>query len=204
MKLTQLEKIEQLQLKKNRKELYSIDVSNEITGTTLQLDLYANTSEDALLLARRISKRSEKSFITDINLNLTEVKNNKLGLILPWKNPVNKRSVNAAIKMPLKRSFSLIKDISLATKGSNQIQMSTLTDEALQKMKTTCLKHNFVSLLLLFVGVYIYFVGASDTTNNLSVMMCLVVSVTNFIKTRKAQQLIVIEQITRNHIKVNG
>jgi hypothetical protein len=204
MMFTQLEKIEQKRLMKKGADHYTVEVSNDITKETQIVSLYAESEEHAIMLSRRLSKRSENNLMTDLNFNLKEIKDNKLGLILPWKDPVNKRSVNTAIKMPLKRSKNIVKDILVAAKGTNSIEVSSLTDEQLLAMKTSCLKNNFVSLMLLIVGIYIYFSASTDGVNILSIALCAVVSITTYIKTRRASQIIKIEEITREHLWKNN
>jgi hypothetical protein len=201
MKLTQIEKIEQNRLRKKRADIYTVEVENEVTKESITVDLYANSSEDALILARRISKRSEKDMLQELSFDLREIKQNKLGLIFPWKDPVNQRSVKNAINMPLKRSKNMIRDIVSSTKGRNIIHVDELSADDISKMKTTNVKTNFVSLILFVVAIYIYFIGSGENTNYLSVALCLVVSVTSFIKTHKAKSIIETYEITNEHIR---
>ncbi|MFT7006666.1 MAG: hypothetical protein ACJAXJ_001174 [Colwellia sp.] len=196
MTLTQFEKIEQRRLKKLGANLYQIDVENEKTKETIDIELFAESQENALLLARRISKRSERNLFKDLNFDFREIKQNKLGLIFPWKDPVNIRSVDKAININLKRSKSMIRDIVSATNGNNQIDVNELSDNNLQKMKTANVKNKFVSLLCFVIGLYLFFNGSS----HLSTGLCLVFSLITYIKTRNAEQIIKQVEITREHI----
>lgn len=200
MTFTQIEKMEQRRLKKSGADLYQIAVENEKTNETISIGLYAESPDDALLLARRISKRSERNLMKDLNFDFREIKQNKWGLILPWKDPVNIRSVDKAINMPWKRSKSMIRDIVTASTGKNKIDVNELSDKELLEMKTANVKNNFVSLLFLVIGLYIYFTGSS----HLSAGLCLTYSVTTYIKTRNAQQVIKQVEITREHIGTKG
>lgn len=197
MIFTQIERIEQNSLKNSGAKFYQIDVENEKTQKTIHVNLYANSEEEALLLARRISKRSERNLFKDLNFDFREIKQNKLGLILPWKDPVNIRSVDKAINMPLKRSKNMIRDIISASNGLNQIDVNKLKNDEIQTMKTANVKSNFVSLLFGVIGVCLYFTGAS----HLSTSLCLVFSLITYIKTRNAQQIIKQVEITREHIR---
>lgn len=201
MIFTQIEKIEQKRLNKAGADIYSVNVENEVTGKVIDIDVYAESEDDALMLARRVSKRTERDLFKDLNFDIREIKNNKAGLFLPWKDPVNRRSVDKAIIMPLKRSKNIIRDIVAATNGANKIKINNMTNEQILEMKTACLKSNFVSLILLIVAIYIYFIGSGENVNYLSVGLCLVVSVTSYIKTRKTMAIIKVEEITRQHIR---
>lgn len=197
---TQIEKMEQGRLRKAGANLYTIDVTNDSTNETIEVKVFSESDSDALLLARRISKRTERTLLEDLNFDIREIKDNKLGLLLPWKDPVNKRSVNTAIRLPLNRSKNLIVDIMKATKGKNTIHTSELDDVQLSEMKSACMINNFISLILLIVGFYIYFNAAEGQSYSLSVALCFVVSITTYIKTRKSLAIIKIEEISRQHI----
>ncbi|MFT6778535.1 MAG: hypothetical protein ACJAV1_002475 [Paraglaciecola sp.] len=201
MIFTQIERIEQNRLRKAGAAIYTVNVENESTGKEIDLDIYAECEDDALMLARRVSKRSERDLFKDLNFDLSEIKNNKAGLILPWKDPVNRRSVNQAINMPLKRSKNIIRDIVAAATGTNTIKITELSNDKILEIKTACLKSNFVSLILFIVAIYIYFIGSGENINYLSVGLCLVVSLTSYVKTRKTMAIIKVEEITRHHIR---
>jgi hypothetical protein len=198
---TQLEKREQKRLKSANADLYTIDVSNEATQGLVEVKVYAESEGDAILLARRISKRTERDLLTDLNFDIREIKQNKLGLILPWKDPVNKRSVNSSIKMPLKRSKNIIKDIISASTGRNRISVAELSQKQILDMKTACMKSNFVSLILFIAGIYILIVSSPENMNFLSAGLCLVVSITTLVKTRKSMEIITTEEVSRNNME---
>lgn len=204
MHLTQIEKLAQRRLRKAKADLYSVDVVNENTGDTISLELYADSEHEAILLGRRISKRTERSLLKDMNMDLSEMKDNKLGLVLPWKNPVNQRSVEKSITMPLKRSKSIVKDILAASRGTNCIDVTQLDTQELEKMKTSCLKNNFVSLIFLFIACYVFYITYNSNPLNLTVILCLVMAITSRIKTSKAEQIIKQEEIQRKYLEGNS
>lgn len=201
MMFTKIEQIQQKRLAKNHAPLYTIEVTNEATQETIEIGIYAVTEEDAILLAKRISKRSERSLVKDLNFDIREIKDNKLGLFLPWKDPVNIRSVNDAVKMPLKRSKNLLKNIFEAAKGKNIIHLDELDERQLENLKTACMKSNYVSLILLMIAVYIYALGSGDNINYWSIALCITVAITSYIKTRTTYSLIKQVEIQRNYIE---
>lgn len=201
MRLTLVERLQQKRLERNDATIFTVQVENEFTQKKMEINLYAESEEDAILLARRVSKRSERNLVKDLNFDISEIKDNKLGLIIPWKDPVNIRSVNDAVKMPLMRSKSLFNHTVSAIKNKNTINLDALDENETDSIKTACFKSNFVSLILLLISVYIFFIGSGSHVNYWSIALCLTASITSYIKTKTTLSILKQVEITRHHIE---
>ena len=54
MRLTLVERLQQKRLERNDATIFTVQVENEFTQKKMEINLYAESEEDAILLARRV------------------------------------------------------------------------------------------------------------------------------------------------------
>lgn len=161
--LTLIEKFEQRKLAKRGAELYTITYSitsphgKEISAET---EVYASSQEHADELAFRIKSRKQEeinegeSIYARLGLDAREILNHKLGLFLPWKDPVYKRSIVRGIRLPALQLRSLMLTLKdSATRTNNSITKEQLTDDEMKSLLAKSLLGYFSSLVIILVGL---------------------------------------------------
>lgn len=158
---TLIEKYEQRKFKKNGKPSYQITIKLIVGPDKFihkEYDIFASNEDEALEIGERLRFREQEkidegdTLIDRLGLNFKEIRNNKLGLILPWKDPVNKRSISRGMRLPALRAFQTIKVLKkAASKNYSVLNRENLNRADINNQIVECVKgYIFCSFITLF------------------------------------------------------
>jgi len=165
--LSLLEKAQQRHLKNRGSNEYPLTltvVNKNGEHIVNEITIFANDEVEARDFGSIIQKRLQvktlsKGFLYEWGLSLSDIKNNKLGLILPWKSIVLKRSINNGVAIPLKRSLSMARQISVNVKSFKKIPLSSLSNKEISnRLKNSV--YSFIVNSALFLMAIVLMVQA--------------------------------------------
>lgn len=194
---TLFEKYEQRKFQRDGKPSYQVTIKL-ITGSDKfsykEYNIFANNEDEALEIGERLRFREQEkldeghTLIDRLGLNFKEMRNNKLGLILPWKDPVNKRSISRGMRLPALRAFQTIKVLKkAATKDYSVLNREHLNRDDINKKIVDCVKgYIFCSFIALFATYTLAINLLSESVNIAYWFICflfvIVFCTTQFVK----------------------
>ena len=198
--LTLIEIIEQKKYKADGCDLYDLRIENPLGGSPIPMKLYAPNDNDAKELGGRVYLRIVSSIKTplkrEFGLDFTEFKDNKLGAIIPWRNPIIRRSVKNSIHAPSLRSKAIWQQITKAIK--HKPEKSTSVDDQqshisnLQKQQVYgCIAAIIAFVLCVLLVLHSIQIGNWAPGRILGVITCLSFGILTLLKNRYIGKLIV-------------
>jgi len=170
--------------KAHQKYLKSID-SNEYPLTLkvmskpdefidYEINVFATNEDEArhlggIIQKRLVEKTNSKGTLYDWGFNLGDIRGNKLGLILPWKNIIIKRSVNNGIVLPLKRSASMVGQICSNLKSFKKIPLNSLSNDQIKSRIRKCIYSFFINVAMLLMAIILMVQAIMSDTGFISV-----------------------------------
>lgn len=168
--LTLIERMQQRLLKRKNALLYPITYFVKIQGdeeVEFSTSIYAANEQDAKSLAIKMQARAESKIkqggeLAQWGFDLSEVKSNKLGLVLPWKDPVNKRSLNNGVKLPALRALATLRSIKYYATKQSVINKTDLSREQINDHLSKTVYSCFATTILLVIACYLIVVGITS------------------------------------------
>jgi hypothetical protein len=209
--LSLIESAQQIYLKKKGANEYPLILTVLGKGgekLKYEIMVFAYDEEEALglgeVLQKRLTEKAlSKGLMYDLGLNVTDIKDNKLGLILPWKNIVLKRSLNNGVALPMRRSYSMLRQIGVNVKSFKKIPLISLTEEQIKNRQKKCVYSFFVNSGLLLMALILMLQAVFSTTGFFSVYsysatLLIIYCSMVFFQIHKTQQIL-INWRARNH-----
>lgn len=162
--LTIIEKMQQRSLKKQGALIYPVTYKVQMKNGTVSdhtVHIYANNKEDAQDLGNKIQLRATENInsggaLADWGFNVKhDLKSSKLGAIVPWLNPVNKRSYSNGIKQPARRALESLKSLRYYATTQRTIEQSELNREQINRHLTKTVYSMFTTFAMAVMGVYL-------------------------------------------------
>lgn len=167
--LNLFERIQQHKLMKANADVYDVVLTITLPDASekdITYSVFAESEEDAYELGNKLRFREQEKInegsgtIDRLGLNILEMKNNKLGLIFPWKDPVYKRSISRGTRLPILRAKAQSRAIiQLLMDNHTTINRDELDKSELNKLIIGCVKSYFICAALLII------IGYSAITN---------------------------------------
>lgn len=184
--LTLIEMIEQRRLMKSDADIYDVVLTITLPdgkSKDITYSVYAETESDAYELGMKLRFREQEKInegattIDRLGLNILEMKDKKLGLIFPWKDPVYKRSFSRGSRLPILRAKAQSKAIwQLLLGDHNKILKDEMDDSKINKLIVGCIKSYFVCGALLLIIAYSAFTNISSDRHSLYVVSAILAS----------------------------
>ncbi|MDI4652587.1 MULTISPECIES: hypothetical protein [Pseudoalteromonas] len=180
------EMIEQRRLKKSDADIYDVVLTITLPDgkkKNITYSVYAETENDAYELGNKLRFREQEKIdegattIDRLGLNILEMKDNKLGLIFPWKDPVYKRSFSRGSRLPMLRAKAQSKAIVQLLLGDHKkILKDQMDDSKINKLIVGCIKSYFICGSLLLIIAYSAFTNISAGRHSLYIVCALLAS----------------------------
>ena len=178
--LSLVEKVQQSKYQKSGCKKYQLDIGvtdeNQVI-TEETIELYAPDEEIAIEIGKRIQyrltnkKRNNENTLMDWGFDLRDIKTNKLGLVLPWKNIVVKRSMQRATSLPISIFKSSAKELVKSLKGKNTFKKSELDRGSINKQIKISTYYQCSSTILFILGLYFVYEYLSSSTYPLNLLL---------------------------------
>lgn len=155
---------------------YQVEVEDELI--TNEVQIYSESDELAQELGEKIQFRIQeknkegRTLLQRLDISPKDLWDNKLGILLPWKDPIYKRSLHRGSRLPALRFRAQFNNLrSVTFKNPSSLNISDHSKDDIDALIQKCIIGYFCTAIIFVIFLFCLFNAFQSNSNNIGVFI---------------------------------